>query len=55
MKLAGRGRPSKYIVEYCEQARQLCEMGATDCDLAKFFKVAESQIRAWQGRTAQGQ
>ena len=41
------GRPSKYIEEYAEQARKLCKLGATDPDLAEFFKVHLSTIWEW--------
>jgi hypothetical protein len=44
------GRPSKYIEEYAEQARKLCRLGATDADLADFFKVDLSTIANWQAR-----
>lgn len=45
-KLAGR--PSKYRPEFAEQARKLCELGATDADLADFFKVAVSTVALWK-------
>lgn len=42
------GRPSKYDPAYSEQARKLCEQfGATDADLALFFKVDLSSIKRW--------
>lgn len=41
------GRPSKYKPEYIEQARKLCRLGATDCDLAYFFEVSLEDIAAW--------
>lgn len=47
------GRPSKYKPEYAEQARKLCSLGATDRDLADFFKVAESTINLWKLEHAQ--
>lgn len=42
-----RGRPSKYKPEYAEQAKKLCQLGATDADLADFFKVNTSTIWRW--------
>ena len=42
------GRPSKYKPEYCEQARKLCLLGATDIDLADFFEVSDRAIYRWQ-------
>lgn len=41
-------RPSKYNVEYAEQARKLCLLGSTDAELADFFEVAESTINLWK-------
>lgn len=43
-----KGRPSKYIDTYAEQAYKLCLLGATDEDLAKFFEVVESTINLWK-------
>lgn len=42
-----RGRPTCYKSEYAEQATKLCELGATDAELADFFKVNLSTIRLW--------
>ena len=42
------GRPSKFKPEFCEQAAKLCKLGATDRDIADFFKVAESTINLWK-------
>ena len=44
------GRPTKYVEEYAEQARKLCKLGATDPDLAEFFKVHLSTIWEWSTR-----
>lgn len=41
------GRPSKFKPEYIEQARKLCRLGATDDDLAEFFKVHRDTIHHW--------
>lgn len=43
------GPPSTFKPEYVEQATKLCQMGATDADLANFFKVAERTIYRWAG------
>ncbi len=42
------GRPAKYKAEYAEQAAKLCELGATDRDVAAFFKVQERTVYRWQ-------
>lgn len=42
------GRPSEYRKQYAKQARQLCELGATDFDLARFFDVTTVTIWRWQ-------
>ena len=46
--MAVTGRPTKYKPEYCKQAAKLCELGATDADLAEFFEVTESTINLWK-------
>ena len=42
------GRPSSYDPEYARQAVKLCELGATDADLADFFEVSIVTINAWK-------
>lgn len=42
------GRPTLFKDEYCEQARKLCLLGATDKDLAHFFEVEEKTINNWK-------
>lgn len=42
-----RGRPSDYRPEYAEQAEKLCKLGATDMELADFFKVERTTIWRW--------
>lgn len=42
------GRPRKFQEEYIEQARKLCELGATDLQLANFFNVVESTLHKWK-------
>jgi hypothetical protein len=41
-------RPSKYKIEYAEQAYKLCLLGATDKELADFFEVTESTLNLWK-------
>lgn len=43
------GRPTKYEVNYVEQAYKLCLLGATDEQLADFFEVCEDTIYEWKG------
>ena len=45
---ANRGRPSDYQTIYCEQAKKLCELGATDIEIAAFFNVSDRTIYRWQ-------
>lgn len=42
------GRPKSYKPEYAEQAVKLTKLGATDKQLADFFKVAESTVNKWK-------
>lgn len=42
------GRPTKYDPDYARQAVKLCELGATDADLADFFKVSVSTLNLWK-------
>ena len=42
------GRPSSYKPEYVEKAKKLCELGATDEDLADFFEVSIRTIANWK-------
>lgn len=42
------GRPTDYKPEYAEQAKKLCEIGATDIELADFFGVDVSTIYRWK-------
>jgi len=42
------GRKSKYNKDFCETAYKLCLLGATDKDLADFFKVEEKTINNWK-------
>lgn len=42
------GRPTVYKNEYVDQARALCRLGATETDLANFFKVTVVTIWRWR-------
>ena len=42
------GRPTKYDPSYCGQAEKLCEMGATDDQIADFFEVDVRTIYRWK-------
>jgi hypothetical protein len=42
------GRPETYKPEYAKQAQGLCELGATDWELAKFFTVDTATIYRWR-------
>ena len=42
------GRPSKFNPEMCRQAERLCKLGATDKELADFFKISESTLNKWK-------
>lgn len=41
------GRPTKYKPEFVEQAAALCWQGATNEQLAQYFKVRVSTINKW--------
>lgn len=41
-------RPSKYKAEFAKQAEKLCQLGATDQDLADFFEVTTRTIDNWK-------
>ena len=45
--MAKRGQPTKFRAEFVKQAQKLCEMGATDEDLADFFGVNRTTIWRW--------
>jgi len=42
------GRPTSFKPEYTTQAKKLCNLGATDVDLADFFGVSVVTINAWK-------
>jgi len=46
----GRGRPTKYQDGFAIIAKRLCELGATDADLADEFGVSTVTIWRWQSQ-----
>lgn len=46
--MADEGRPSKYDSNFADQARKLCELGATDAEIASFFEVSVRTIYTWK-------
>jgi hypothetical protein len=42
------GRPSDYDAAFPEQARKICELGATDQEIADFFDVDVRTIYRWK-------
>lgn len=46
--MAARGRPADYKPEYAKQAEKLCQLGATDQELADFFDVDARTIYRWK-------
>jgi hypothetical protein len=42
------GRPSSYRPEFADQARKLCELGATDKEIADFFDIAVGSLYRWK-------
>lgn len=42
------GRPSSYDPEFATQARKICELGATDQEIADFFDVDVRTIYRWK-------
>lgn len=45
------GRPTKFKEEYIEQAEKLCKLGATDFEIADFFKVDVRTIYRWKAES----
>src|SRR6185437_12112679 len=43
----GGGRPPVFKPEFCAIARKMCELGATDEDLAEAFGVSDRAIQKW--------
>ena len=48
MSKAKRGRPSSFKPEFVGQAVKLCQLGATDVEMADFFEVAVSTFYLWK-------
>lgn len=46
--MAKVGRPTDFREEFIEQAYNLTLLGATDAELANFFKVTETTINNWK-------
>ena len=46
--MAKAGRPPTYKKEFAKQAAKLCELGATDIELADFFGVNVVTIYRWR-------
>ena len=46
----GRGRPTPYKPEYCQDAIMLCKQGATNFELAEYFGVNRSTLYQWSVR-----
>lgn len=42
------GRPTLFREEYIEQAKQLCALGATDIEMAKFFNISQATFYYWK-------
>lgn len=51
--MAEEGRPTKFKPDFAKQAQKLCELGATDADLADFFGVTTMTIWRWSGTHAE--
>ncbi len=46
--MAEKGRPTGFREQFVEQAQALCKLGATDMELAEFFKVDVRTIYRWK-------
>lgn len=42
-------RPTKYKPEFVGQAAKLCQLGATDLEIADFFEVDVRSLYRWKG------
>lgn len=42
------GRPTGYEPSFAVQAKKLCELGATDIEVADFFEVSDRTVYRWQ-------
>lgn len=43
------GRPSKFKPEFIGQAEKLCQLGATDIEIADFFDIDVRTLYRWKG------
>ena len=43
-----RGRPTQFQPEYAAQAAKLCDLGATDGEIAAFFGVSVRTLHRWK-------
>jgi len=43
-----RGRPTLYKKEYCNEARKLALLGATDKEIADFFSISVETLNLWK-------
>ncbi len=48
MKHSNMARPSGFKAAYCDQARKLCRLGATDIEIADFFAVDVRTLYRWK-------
>jgi transposase-like protein len=46
----GAGRPSEYRPEFVDRAKEMCERGATDAQLADEFGVTVTTIYNWRNK-----
>lgn len=46
--MSERGRPTDYEPKFAEQAQRLCQLGATDIELAEFFGVDVRTVYRWK-------
>lgn len=46
--MARVGRPSTYKPEFAKQAKKLCQLGATDMELADYFGIPRTQLYRWR-------
>jgi hypothetical protein len=47
------GRPTDYREEFCEEARKLCENGATDVEVADGLEISVATLYRWKGKFPQ--
>lgn len=47
-EIKAKGRPPSFKKEFVDQVKHLCKLGATDEELAKFFKVTTRTLYRWK-------